>query len=215
MYGCKARNKLGEATTSCSVQPQIETTITAVPHVSVVPPVSEPRQSQTLVAQAQADHVVYTNTAQGRPDGNMETETVETTETITKVYGEPKETVLPQEPSKPKPQSRAEILLPLPLNLDTEEGQTITLETIIQSEPEVPVQWLKNGNIVVANVDIIMGKKDVPQNPHAQHHYLTITSPTAEHSGEYVCVVRTPDGDVASLTLVNVKEKPGSSITYS
>jgi hypothetical protein len=107
----------------------------------------------------------------------------------------------------PKP-AKPEIAKPLSPKIETEPGQALRLETVVKSFPESQVQWLKNGNVIVANVDIIIGKKRVkvgtPQEE--DQHFLIINNPTVADSGEYFCVARNEEGEVVSKCSVVVTE---------
>ena len=101
-----------------------------------------------------------------------------------------------------------ELALPLPPTLSVEDGEILKLEVVIISHPEAETVWLKNGNILVTTADVIVGKEKVQQNPLADRHFLVISQPNVENSGEYVCRAKNSEGEVSSHCAVKVAEKP-------
>ncbi|XP_055338080.1 LOW QUALITY PROTEIN: titin-like [Paramacrobiotus metropolitanus] len=110
----------------------------------------------------------------------------------------PKPSVLPFKP---------EFARPLPNHVEVSDTEPLRLEAIIEAQPESAVQWYRNGNVVVADVDISLGKEPLSTNPQVDRHYLIISNPLPVHSGQYVCVAKNPEGETKTTCNVKIHTK--------
>ena len=127
---------------------------------------------------------------------------------------------LPPPVVAPKP-AKPVISKPLPPKVAPRPGQPLRLEVLVKPNPETEVQWLKNGTVLVANVNILMGKRPVHTGLSGEEdeHFLIIHNPTVADSGEYVCVARNVEGeavtrcDVVVMESVAVQKAPETVVT--
>jgi Immunoglobulin I-set domain len=88
--------------------------------------------------------------------------------------------------STPEPNTvKPEIKKALSPSAEIRQGQVLSLETIIQAPPQSEVQWLKNGNVLVANVKILLGREPSGAQPNTSKHFLVIKNP--EPSDQGIC----------------------------
>ena len=89
---------------------------------------------------------------------------------------------------------------PLNPQMDVLEGDTVTLQCLVEAEPEPRIQWFHNGKEILSTVRTTIHKDE-------EFTTLTIQNTSPLDAGEYVVKATNPLGEGHTRTVLNVRRK--------